>query len=237
MLFLGVAAAMLSACASTPPLATNGEVTVVDMRELPAPTDQAANDPGNAGYQIGAYDRIVVDVFGFPELNARRIQVDGSGRIALPLAGSMDILGRTPNQVSDMIVQRLRAAHVRNPVVAVNIEESVSKYVTVDGQVGQPGNYPLLGEMTLMRAVAAARGAGEFARLNDVVVFRTVNGQRMAALYNLAAIRRGYYADPRIYAQDVVVVGESSARRIFRDIISTSPLFVSPIVALLNNNN
>ena len=87
-----------------------------------------------------------------------------------------------------------------------------------------------------MRAVATAGGASEFARLNDVVVFRTVGTQRYAALYNLALIRRGAYADPEIFASDIVVVGDSQARRLFRDILAAAPLITAPIIAVLQNS-
>ena len=90
--------------------------------------------------------------------------------------------------------------------------------------------YPVVGEMTLMRAVASARGLAEFAKLDDVVVLRTVNGQRYAGLYNLAAIRRGNYPDPRVYANDTVVVGDSSARRLFKDFLQVVPLLTTPII-------
>jgi polysaccharide biosynthesis/export protein len=91
--------------------------------------------------------------------------------------------------------------------------------------------------MTLMRAVATAKGTAEFAKLDDVVVFRTVKSQKMAALYNLKAIRRGYYDDPEVFANDVVVVGNSSARKIFKDALQIAPLLVTPLVYILSNNN
>jgi polysaccharide export outer membrane protein len=106
--------------------------------------------------------------------------------------------------------------------------------ITVDGQVREPGLYPVLGRTTLMRAVATAKGTTEFARLQDVVVFRTVGDQQMVALYNLQAIRRGVYPDPEVFANDVVVVGDSPARRLFRDVLQAAPLLVTPLVALLN---
>jgi polysaccharide export outer membrane protein len=87
--------------------------------------------------------------------------------------------------------------------------------------------------MTLMRAIATAKGLDEFANQSDVVVFRTVEGQKLAALYNLKAIRRGAYEDPEIFANDVVVVGDSSARRLFRDIIQASPLLTTPLIVAL----
>jgi polysaccharide export outer membrane protein len=102
----------------------------------------------------------------------------------------------------------------------------------VDGQVTQPGNVPVVNQMTLMRASAAAQGATELAKHDDLVVLRKLDGQQMAALYNLGAIRRGNYGDPVLYPLDIVVVGNSPARRLFRDIISTAPLLSAPIIAL-----
>ena len=73
----------------------------------------------------------------------------------------------------------------------------------------------------------------EFAKQDDVVILRTVNGQRMAGLYNIGAIRRGAYDDPAIFANDIVVVGDSPQRRLFRDFVSVAPLLAAPVVAIL----
>ena len=87
--------------------------------------------------------------------------------------------------------------------------------------------------MTLMRAIASAKGLAEFARQEDIVILRTVNGRRMAGLYNIAAIRNGAYDDPPIYANDVIVVGDSPQRRLFRDLVSLSPLLAAPLIAIV----
>jgi polysaccharide export outer membrane protein len=127
----------------------------------------------------------------------------------------------------------LSGRYVRDPDVTINILSSVSQVVTIDGQVVEPGLYPVTNQMTLLRAVASAKGLGEFADQDDVVILRTVGGQRMAALYNIAAIRRGVYDDPPVYANDVVVVGDSPQRRLFRDFVSLAPLLASPLVAIV----
>lgn len=236
-LFSVLASAMLLAsCATgTPQLTPGPHLTVVSMNELPPP---AGRDTGESAfaYRIGAFDKLAVNVYGLPDLSMT-VQADASGRISLPLAGVIEAAGHTPEELATEIGNRLRARYVRNPQVTVNLEETVSQTVTIDGQVTQPGIYPVVGRMTLMRAVAVARGATEYARLNDVVVFRTVGAQRMAALYNLQAIRRGLYPDPNIYPDDVIVVGDSPARRLFRDLLQAAPLLVAPLVAILQNNN
>ncbi len=219
-------------CSRQEPVVSSGELTVVnDSSELPAPNrqDLTAQDRPSL---IGPLDTVQIDVFNIPDLS-RELQVDSSGRIAMPLAGTIDVRGRTSQEVGQAIEQALRARYVRDPQVTVNIRSSVSQVVTIDGQVGEPGLYPVTNQMTLMRAIASAKGTSEFAREEDVVILRTVNGRRMAGLYNLAAIRRSAYADPAIYANDVIVVGDSPQRRLFRDLVSLSPLLAGPLIAIL----
>jgi polysaccharide export outer membrane protein len=227
-----VAIALLSACAGGPALIPGEHLTIPRTGELPSPTGSdlvAASRP----YLIGPFDQLSVAVFGVPELSQLRLQADASGRISLPLVGTIEAAAKTPEQLAREIETRLRGRFVRNPQVTVNIVETVSQVVTVDGQVHQPGLYPVIGRMTLERAIATAQGVSEFARLRDVVVFRTVNGQHMAALYNLDAIRRGTYVDPEIFANDIIIVGDSPARHFFKDFLTVAPLLAGPLITVL----
>jgi polysaccharide export outer membrane protein len=227
-----LAAILLAACVNEPRLGETPAPTAVAVQtELPPPTGadlRAATTP----YRIGPLDKLAIAVFGVPELSGN-FQADAAGSLALPLIGQVDAAGTTPAELAGRIEARLRGNFVRNPQVTVNLEETVSQVFTVDGQVVQPVSYPLVGNVSLMRAIAAAKGASEYARLDDVVVFRTVNGRAMAALYNLGGIRRGLYADPKIYANDVIVVGDSKARRLFQQILQTAPLLTTPLVIAL----
>ena len=226
----------LSACANDPRLGeTSQPMAVTQQSELPPPG--AADLVTSATpYRIGPFDKLAISVFGAPDLSGT-FQTDSSGNLSMPLAGNLAAAGNTPAELAASIEARLRGTYVRNPQVSVNLEGPTSQTFTVDGQVTQPGNYPVVGSMSLMRAVAAAKGASEFARLDDVVVFRTVNNQPMAALYNLSAIRRGLYADPKIYANDVIVVGDSKARRLFEKLLQIAPLLTTPLVIALQNPN
>ena len=222
----------LAACGSTPPLGGPG-VVVADTGDLPPPTREdlvSANRP----YLIGPFDKLHIDVFGIEDLQ-RDVQIDASGNLLFPLIGLVEAAGLTPAELSEVIRQRLQGQYVRDPQVTINLLETVNQAVTVDGQVNSPGVYPVVGQMTLMRAVATAGGVGEFARLSDVVVFRDANGQRMVGLYNLEGIRRGNYPDPQIYANDVVVVGESQARRMFETITQGASLITTPLIIALRN--
>lgn len=222
----------LSACGSSKPrpigMAPGMQVAQLSDLPKPAPSDRmTANEP----YLLGPLDRIDIDVYGIPEMK-RTVTVDANGTFAFPLAGEVQASGLTPGQISNALAARL-STYVKNPQVTVNVIERVSQNLTVDGQVARPGQYPVVGRQTLMRAVAIAGGTTEYAKLDDVVIFRTVQGQRYVGLYNLGAIRRGNYPDPEIYANDIVIVGDSTARRRFQDILTTLPVLTAPLILLL----
>ena len=223
--------AVLSSCGGGPaPIAQSPGVEIAPASGLPAPTRQ---DRANSSreYLIGPYDKLAIDVFGVEALQ-REVQVDANGDVSFPLAGTIQAGGITPGELARAIEGRLRGEYVRDPQVTVNLVETVSQQVTVDGQVKQPGIYPVVGNMTLMRAVATAGGTTEYAQLKDVVVFREVGGQQYIGLYNLEGIRRGNYPDPEIYSSDIVMVGDSAARRRFETIIEGSSLIFTPLILL-----
>jgi polysaccharide biosynthesis/export protein len=225
----------MSACAASGARdrGLSSDIEMVSEQALPAPT-RADLLTNNRAYLIGPFDKLTIDVFGIAELN-KQVQIDASGRLSFPLIGVVEAAGLTPGELADLIEQRLSGQYVRNPQVTVNLEETVSQVVTVDGQVSKPGLYPVIGRMTLMRAVATAGGTAEFAKLEDVILFRDVNGQKMAGVYNLKGIRQGNYEDPEVFANDVIVVGDSQARRIFKDLLQAAPLLSTPLLILFRN--
>lgn len=217
----GLVALALSGCASDPTLGEQSTAVTV-ARSLPPP-DQTGMALDLSNYRIGPLDVIRVEVFGAPELT-REAEVDAAGNFGLPLAGPVAAAGKTPGEFSAAIAAQLRQRYLKNPQVSVNIVKAQSKTFTVDGAVRQPGNFPIVGKMTLQQAIATARGADQAANLNNVVIFRTVNNQKVAALFSLKDIRAGRLDDPQIYGNDIVVVGESAARRFFRDFGNMFPI-------------
>lgn len=228
------AAGLLVGCASSGQLQSSARLTVVQDAALPTPvrSDLVARDRESL---IGPLDTLNVDVFNVPDLS-RDVQVDSGGKITLPLVGTIDARGKTAGELAHTIEASLRGRFVKNPQVTVNVKNSVSQVVVVDGQVAEPGLYPVTNQMTLSRAIASAKGLSEFAKLDDVVVLRTVNGRHMAGLYNLTAIRRGVYDDPPIFPNDLVIVGDSPTRRLFKDFVSVTPLLAAPLIAFIQKN-
>ncbi len=224
---------LLSACSNGPRLGeSDSPMVVTKLTELPPPSG-FNSATGAFDYRIAALDKVSLIVADTPELTGV-FRTDSAGRIVLPYVGEVTAAGLTPAQLSVQIQDRLRSGKfINDPQVAVNVDEADSLSYTIDGQVNAPGDYTAAPDLTLMRAVARAKGLNEYARLNDVVIFRTVDGRSLAALYDLDAIRHGLYADPHVYPNDVVVVGDSVARRKLQQFVQSLPLLTTPIVLAL----
>lgn len=226
---VGCAIIALAGCAEDR-LIGRPDLKIVQGAELPPPAKQDLILQQRS-YSIGPLDRVTVDVYGLPELS-RTMAVDADGSISMPLVGVLQASGRSSTELSALIAERLRGRYVRDPQVTVNVD-TVNQMVTVDGAVETPGLYPVNGQMTLIRAIASAKGLTEFARTNYVVVFRQVNNQKMAAVYDLRAIRQGLYPDPEVYANDVISVGDSGTQRAFKDLLTSGAVLTAPLVAIL----
>lgn len=227
---LALGAFALTACSTTPIGGAPG--LQVRQGDLPAPLPSDLYAKADfAG--VRPFDTLTIDVFGIEELSQRTVRVDANGEIGFPLVGSVPVAGLTTSEISQVLKGRLKAQFVRDPQVTTNLESSENSTFTVYGQVRQPGVYPVIGEGTLMKAVATARGLAEYGNSNEVIVFRTVDGQRLATLYNIEAISRGAYNDPRIYPNDTIVVGDSHARRLFDDIASVAAILAAPVTLVL----
>lgn len=184
-----------------------------------APKVAAADDT----YKLAPLDTVTVSVYQVDNLSRDYI-IDQSGRITMPLIGRVDAVGVGTTELGHMIEKRLAEKYLRDPNVVVSLKNSASRVVTVDGSVRQPGIYPALGPLSLVQVVALARGTDELANPRRVAIFRTIEGKRMAAAFDLTRIRRGEEKDPDIYPGDTVVVDGSGVKKAQRDILQNLPL-------------
>jgi polysaccharide export outer membrane protein len=180
--------------------------------------------PSVAEYRIAPLDKIDITVFQVKDLTVEDIQVDSSGRILLPLIGTVMASGRTATELADDVANLLRGRFLQSPQVSVRVREAANQRVTVDGAVVQPGVYQITTSTTLLQAVAMARGPDkDYANLKRVLVFRTIDGTRQAAVFNLQDIRSGKADDPAILANDVIVVDGSNVKGAWREVLRSLP--------------
>jgi polysaccharide biosynthesis/export protein len=87
-----------------------------------------------------------------------RQQVDQSGNINIPYAGSIKVSGLTPRAVSDIIRERLKDRAI-DPQAVVSVAEQRGNQVSVLGEVNAPSRFPIdPGGIRLMAAIARAGG-------------------------------------------------------------------------------
>jgi polysaccharide biosynthesis/export protein len=177
----------------------------------------------DANYKIAPLDKLTIKVFKADDISGD-YDVDLAGHISLPLVGEVEAVNLTTAELDQKLTQLLGQKYFEHPDVSVAIKESTAHVVTVDGAVVQAGQYPVAGQMTLIQAVALARGTSDDANARRVAVFRTIGGQRQAAAFDLTAIRRGEADDPQIYAGDIVVVDGSKVKAVEKQIFQSIPL-------------
>lgn len=206
--------------AATSPTGGATAVASFDAQRVLAATDRLSS---SEEYRVSPLDVIEITVFDVPKLD-RTAQVNSNGSIVMPLIGEVRVSGKTTPEIEREIARRLRATYLQDPRVGVSVKEFTSQRVTMDGAVEKPGIYSMTGSMSLIQAVAQAGGVSEIADRKGIYVFRTVNDQREVARFDLDAIRKGAAPDPALEAGDIVIVDESVARTVLRDLKSVLPV-------------
>lgn len=217
LIFCVAAVALLAGCAGTRggPIPYN-----VQNFQAPDPTPVQTLDED---YKIAPLDTLHVDVFQVADLS-RDYEVDLTGTIQMPLIGNVKAVNLTTRQLDNEITQRLAAKYLQHPDVSVAVKSSTTRIVTVTGSVHSAGIFPVTGRLTLLQVIALAHGADENANPHRVAIFRTINGQREAAAFDIVSIGRGQAQDPRVYAGDIVVVDGSKVKSTWSSILQSIPL-------------
>lgn len=210
-------AALLSGCAGSRGGPIPYNVTSFGQPDSPATTGLEED------YRIAPLDTLHIAVFQVPDLSGD-FQVDLTGNISMPLLGNVKAVDMTTAQLNQRLAQMLGAKYLQHPDVNVGVKSSTTRVVTVDGAVRQPGVFPVLGPLTLMQVIAQAHGADDGANPHRVAIFRRIQGQRMAAAFDLLTIRKGQAEDPRVYAGDIIIVDGSKVKGVWQTALQSLPL-------------
>ena len=108
-----------------------------------------------AAYSLGPGDKLRVITFGETDLTGEFV-VNESGRVSLPLIGSIQASGLTLNQFSSSVEKALANGYIRQPHVSVEVLNYRPFYIL--GEVSKPGEYPFISGLTVTNAVATAGG-------------------------------------------------------------------------------
>ena len=169
-------------------------------------------------YLIEPGDVLSVTVIEDPSLN-REVLVRPDGRINLPLAGSVEASGRTPETVQAAVRRALAREFVEAPSVTVALarlreqpldEEVPLPAIFVLGAVNNPGRFEVSLPIDVLQALALSGGPGLFAATQRIQVRRRVEGIETVLLFDYRSVARGEALEEAIVLADgdVIVVPE-----------------------------
>lgn len=192
----------LAACAGTGP-------------ELPSASYSGEQTASTEEYIIGPLDQITIHVWRNPELSAEDIQVRPDGRITIPLVRDMTAVGKTAtqlqNDIRDVLVQ-----YIEQPIVSVIVNEFNSTFdqqIRVVGSTEQPASLPYRANMTVLDAMIAVGGLGEFASGNRAKLLRIDRSAGTQKEYRLRLadlLKRGdSSANVMLKPGDTIIIPES----------------------------
>lgn len=142
----------------------------------------------NAQYRLAPGDMIRISVYQSADLTLET-RLTEAGTISYPLLGSVALAGLTISEAEKRIADGLRTGNfVKQPQVSVAVQQVRGNQVSVLGQVGKPGRYPLeTGNVQLTDMIATAGGVIP-GGADQVVVVGTRNGQPYRAEIDLPSV-------------------------------------------------
>src|ERR1044071_2446828 len=120
-------------------------------------------------YIVGPQDVLTIALFDQQDLSGK-YTVEADGTFTFPLIGRVKAGGLTLRGVEDALRKELSNGFFKNPQVSVAVEQYRSQRIFVVGEVRTPGPYPLVGNMTLIEALARAGSTTEHAAGEALIV-------------------------------------------------------------------
>jgi len=132
-----------------------------------------ADEVVEGDHKIAPLDIINIDVVGEKDLT-KELRVSSSGTITFPFLGSIEVKGKTPAEVEDLLKEKLGKDYLVDPQVIVTVKEYRARTVTVMGQVNKPGVIALPAEqkVEILEAIAQAGDLSKGAKKNRIEVNR-----------------------------------------------------------------
>jgi protein involved in polysaccharide export with SLBB domain len=170
---------------------------------------QTTGIPGlpDANYALGPGDSIRVSAFTGNEYLEQTITLAEDGNIFIPFSVNklVDVRGKTPSQVRDLIQTEMRQTFL-NPVVQVLTSSLGSKRAILIGEISGGGAFPISGNETLLDVIASHGGFSQRANLAEVQITHA-GGKRVSVnLYDYILRNETNLPIPKIEPGDVIYV-------------------------------
>lgn len=153
----------------------------------PATFNSTSAEAPTEDYILGPLDEVTIHVWRNPELSAEKIQVRPDGRITIPLVRDMVAVGKTPTQLEADITERLNE-YIEQPIVSVIVNQfngALPQQIRITGAGAEPAALAYRANMTVLDAMIAVGGLGEFAAGNRATLTRFDGKAKENKIYRL----------------------------------------------------
>ena len=199
----------------------------------PDPVDSPTSDAGE--YRIGIGDKLEISVFGHDDLS-RTVDVRADGSISYPLIGDLKVIGLAPSEVDAEITRALGKDFLVDPEVNVELKESQSRWVTILGEVRNPGRFLLKRNMHVIDLIGEAGGPTKDAGSSVTITHRDQSG---ADSRQIVVERERLFASDNqdvnltLVPGDIVTVGEKDVFYIRGEVAKPGPYFLEKDMTIL----
>jgi polysaccharide biosynthesis/export protein len=215
-------------------------LTKADPRTNPLPIEPLANN-GYSDYRVGPGDILGITVWNHPELTVsgtpglpagpdagsgavesgapgasvtpegQRVAADGT--IYFPTVGRVNVAGKTTEQISNILMERL-AGYAVKPQLDVHVVQFRSQQVYMTGQLKNPGTLPITDmRLTLIDAITRSGGTVTDADLQRVQLTR--DGKSYVLDVQRTLDHGDISQNITLHAGDIVYVPDHNASRVF----------------------
>jgi polysaccharide biosynthesis/export protein len=163
-------------------------------------------------YLMGVGDALQISVWRNPDLSVS-VTVRPDGKISAPLAGDIEVDGKTTESLSAEIEEKL-SNFIRNPKVTVIVTNPTSAEfihrIRVTGAVAAQRSIPYRKGITVLDVILEAGGVSAFANADESKLYRqTKEGAKVYPVYLNDILEKGILDSNYIlFPQDIITVPE-----------------------------
>lgn len=167
----------------------------------PVAVNPSAMGPQSSSGVLGVGDLLRVSLLDIPQPPPPiEIRIPADGKITLPWTITVDARGKTVSQLQEEIRNAYVPKLFKHLTVNIKTEE---RWYYVGGEVRVPARQPLMGEMTVLRAIDTVGGFTDFAQRKKIEL-RRANGE--IHVINWEKARKNSKLDLPVYPNDQITV-------------------------------
>ena len=164
-------------------------LALTGMFPLAVPLAAIAEPPAGGAYTVQPGDILAVSVWKEKDLQGDLL-VRPDGGLSFPLAGDIQAIGHTVDEVRQLLEKGLKR-YIPDPAVSVALKQIGGNFIYVIGKVNRPGQFPFSKPLDVMQALSLAGGMTPYAAVNEIrILQRDANGVK-ATPFHYSDVEKG----------------------------------------------